>query len=99
MKPESFLRLLALPHAWSPSHADWLNDLSSTPPVSVTIAALTFESADDPPRPPRAHAARPSAATATRPRPIIFLFNFILNTPPITCKKTCLIKNKTTRLL
>ena len=49
MKPESFLRLLALPHAWSPSHADWLNDLSSTPPVSVTIAALTFESADDPP--------------------------------------------------
>ena len=60
--------MLALPHSWSPSHADWLNDLSSTPPVSVTIAALTLESADDPPRPPRAHAARPSAATATRPR-------------------------------
>ena len=78
MKPESFLSLLALPHAWSPSHADWLNDLSSTPPVSVTIAALTFESADDPPRPPRAHAARPSAATATRPRPIIFLVQFHL---------------------
>ena len=55
-KPESFLSLLALPHSWSPSHADWLNDLSSTPPVSVTIAALTLESADDPPRPPRAHA-------------------------------------------
>src|SRR5690606_6029722 len=26
------------PHASKPSHADWLNDLSSIPPVSVTIA-------------------------------------------------------------
>src|SRR5699024_12183484 len=33
------------PQACKPSQADWLNDLSSTPPVSVTIA--TLKSSDD----------------------------------------------------
>ncbi len=33
-----FFRLCSSPYALTPSQADWLNDLSSTPPTSVTIA-------------------------------------------------------------
>src|SRR5699024_6463712 len=32
------------PQACNPSHEDWLNDLSSTPPVSVTIATVKSSS-------------------------------------------------------
>ena len=77
MKPLSFERLCSLPQACKPSQADWLNDLSSTPPVSVTIAAFVFTSEDESAlREERLpHAASPTAATATRPRPShCFLF-------------------------
>ena len=36
-----FVNPFSLPQACKPSQADWLNDLSSTPPVSVTIARLS----------------------------------------------------------
>ena len=41
--------LFSSPNFFKPSQADWLNDLSSTPPVSVTIA--TLKSLPSPPSP------------------------------------------------
>ena len=82
MNPLSLERPFSLPQACRPSHADWLNDLSSTPPVSVTIAAFksvfaSEESLRDARFP---HAASPIAATVTRPRPNhCFLF---ISEPP-----------------
>ena len=81
MYPLSLARPFDLPQLCRPSQADWLNDLSSTPPVSVTIAtlrsvfALLFDA--DLSRLP--HAASVKTAAAANPRPNTFLF---INVPP-----------------
>ena len=72
------LRPFSSPQAFKPSHADWLNDRSSTPPIPVTIAALMLEALSDDDesffavRLPQA--AKERAATEARPRPTNFLF-------------------------
>ena len=86
--------LCSFPQASKPSQADWLNERSSTPPISVTIATLcaasVLPSAEPPPVesvepdfPPLPHApSSVNPATATIPKLNNFAF-FIAVKPPI----------------
>ena len=90
------MTLFALPHASKPSQADWLNERSSTPPVSVINAAVGRlvlpPASDDAAFDPSAlllsvvllpHAPSNSTlAIATAPKPNNFAF-FIIEKPPI----------------
>src|SRR5579863_10015766 len=83
----------ALLAAWKPSHDDWLNDLSSRPPVSVTMHAVKLVAPADeldelfpPPEPlpdpelALAHADVRSASALSA----VTTFNVPLTVPPLT---------------
>ena len=76
------VKVLDLSPFSSPSQADWLNERSSTPPVSVINAAVVVSDELLPPdesvEPLLPHAPKNNpAASATAPKPNNFAFSFL----------------------